>query len=216
MQNLQIIENELVSVYETNTGEKVVYGTDLHKILGVKSKFADWVKNRLTDCEALENEDYDSFSKILEKGGRPQTEYIIKLDTAKEMAMLERNEKGKQVRRYFIQVEKKYKRMHPAAGSRRVTFLQEIKAAERVTKDMDSKQRLDFYKEIYERHGLKLGIETKDIQMIEGKGDRGYCSQYREGIIRAVNEIGSQRRLCQIYTIAKRMNENEKKTGSLL
>lgn len=42
-------------------------------------------------------------------GGRPQTEYIIKLDTAKEMAMLERNDKGKQVRKYFIAVEDKYK-----------------------------------------------------------------------------------------------------------
>lgn len=109
MQNLVVIENELVPVYETSTGEKVVYGTELHAVLGVKSKFADWVKNRLNDCEAAENEDFESFSKILEKGGRPQTEYLIKLDTAKEMAMLERNEKGKQVRRYFIAIEKKYK-----------------------------------------------------------------------------------------------------------
>lgn len=109
MENLTVIENELVPVYETSTGDKVVFGTELHKVLEVKSKFADWVKNRLNDCEALEVEDYDSFSKILEKGGRPQMEYIIKLDTAKEMAMLERNEKGKQVRRYFIQVEKKFK-----------------------------------------------------------------------------------------------------------
>ena len=43
------------------------------------------------------------------KGGRPTKEHIIKLDIAKEMAMLERNDKGKQVRRYFIEVEKKYK-----------------------------------------------------------------------------------------------------------
>lgn len=107
--NLRIIENELVPVYETSNGEKVVYGTELYAVLEAKSKFADWIKNRLKDCDALENEDFQSFSKILEKGGRPQTEYIIKLDTAKEMAMLERNEKGKRVRRYFIQIEKKYK-----------------------------------------------------------------------------------------------------------
>lgn len=119
MQNLTVIENDLVPVYETSTGEKVVYGSELHSILEVKSKFADWIKNRLNDCEALENEEYQSFSKTLEKGGRPQMEYIIKLDIAKEMAMLERNEKGKQVRRYFIQVEKKYK--NGAIGSEQLS-----------------------------------------------------------------------------------------------
>lgn len=71
-------------------------------------KNEEWIKNRLNDCEAVENEDFEAFSKNLENGGRTK-EYILKLDTAKEMAMLERNEKGKQVRRYFINVEKKYK-----------------------------------------------------------------------------------------------------------
>lgn len=108
MKELRCIENELVPVYETDTGEKVIYGTELHTVLEVKSKFADWVKNRLNDCEAAENEDFETFSKILEKG-RPAVDYIIKLDIAKEMAMLERNEKGKQVRKYFIAIEKKYK-----------------------------------------------------------------------------------------------------------
>ena len=108
MNDLTVIENELVPVYETSTGEKVVYGSELHEILGVKSNYRDWIKNRLNDCEAVENEDFQIFAKNLAKG-RPAQDHIIKLDTAKEMAMLERNEKGKQVRRYFIQVEKKFK-----------------------------------------------------------------------------------------------------------
>lgn len=109
MQSLTIIENELVPVYETSTGEKVVYGSELYEVLEVKSNYRDWVKNRLEDCEAIENEDYESFAKKLAKNGRPTKDHIIKLDTAKEMAMLERNDKGKQVRRYFIEIEKKYK-----------------------------------------------------------------------------------------------------------
>lgn len=68
MNDLTVIENELVPVYETSTGEKVVYGSELHEVLGVKSKFADWIKNRLNDCEAVEHEDFETFSKILEKG----------------------------------------------------------------------------------------------------------------------------------------------------
>lgn len=108
MQDLTIIENDLVPVYETSTGEKVVYGTELHAVLEIKSRFNDWAGNRLKDCEAVENEDFETFTKNLVNGGRIK-EYLIKLDTAKEMAMLERNERGKQVRRYFIQVEKKYR-----------------------------------------------------------------------------------------------------------
>lgn len=113
MQNLTVIENELVPVYETSTGEKVVYGTELYASLGSKRQYTDWIRGRLKECDALEKEDYQSFSQNNEKptGGRPKNEYIIKLDTAKEMAMLERNEKGKQVRRYFIQVEKKFKQV---------------------------------------------------------------------------------------------------------
>lgn len=108
MQKLSIIESELVPVYQTSTGEKVVYGTELYNVLGIRSNYRDWVKNRLNDCEAVENEDFQIFAKNLAKG-RPLQDHIIKLDTAKEMAMLERNEKGKQVRRYFIEIEKRYK-----------------------------------------------------------------------------------------------------------
>nr|DAR17656.1 MAG TPA: AntA/AntB antirepressor [Caudoviricetes sp.] len=109
--DFRVIENALVPVYVTDTGEKVVYGSELHEVLGVKSNYRDWIKNRLNECDAVEKEDYQSFSQNCEKptGGRPKLEYVIKLDTAKEMAMLERNEKGKQVRRYFIEVEEKYK-----------------------------------------------------------------------------------------------------------
>ncbi|CCX98123.1 antA/AntB antirepressor family protein [Enterocloster clostridioformis] len=108
MNDLRVIENELVPVYVTSTGEKVVYGTELYECLGSKQEYSNWVKNRLRECDSVEDAD---FTTILSKstGGRPKQEYIIKLATAKEMAMLEHNQKGKQVRRYFIRIEEKYK-----------------------------------------------------------------------------------------------------------
>ena len=111
MADLKIIENELVPVYETEKGIKVVYGKDLHKSLAVKTDFSTWVKRRLSECDAEEKEDFDLLPKIEEQvtGSKHTIEYLIKIDTAKEMAMLERNDKGKQVRKYFIQVEEKYK-----------------------------------------------------------------------------------------------------------
>lgn len=108
MNELKVIETELVPVYETSTGEKVVYGSELHEVLGVKSRYREWIDRRISDIDAIENEDFQA-AEISAPSGQTKKDHIIKLDTAKEMAMLERNEKGKQVRRYFIQVEKKYK-----------------------------------------------------------------------------------------------------------
>ena len=108
MKALKVIESDLVPVYETSTGEKVVYGSELHEVLGVRTPYKDWSTRRLNDIDAVENEDFEA-AQICAPSGQTKKDHIIKLDTAKEMAMLERNEKGKQVRRYFIRVEKKYK-----------------------------------------------------------------------------------------------------------
>ena len=109
MDELTQIENELVPVYETSTGENVVYGSELHKVLGVRTPYKDWSSRRLLDVDAIENEDFEA-AQICAPSGQTKKDHIIKLDIAKEMAMLERNDKGKQVRRYFIQLEKKYKK----------------------------------------------------------------------------------------------------------
>ena len=58
MNELKVIENELVPVYETSTGEKVVYGSELHEVLGAPSVYREWVKRRLSDIDAIENEDF--------------------------------------------------------------------------------------------------------------------------------------------------------------
>ena len=105
---LKILENRLVPVYQISTGEQVVYGTELHTVLEVKTAYKDWSIRRFNECDAIENGDFEA-AQICAPSGQVKKEHIIKLDTAKEMAMLERNEIGKQVRKYFIEVEKKYK-----------------------------------------------------------------------------------------------------------
>lgn len=109
MQDLRLIENELVPVYTTDKGVKVVNGRELHQSLQSGQDFSTWVKKRLTECDAEENKDFQRFHKKMEANNATMIEYIIKLNTAKEMAMLERNEKGKEIRKYFIKVEEKYK-----------------------------------------------------------------------------------------------------------
>ena len=111
--------NEIITISQTminNTEVNAVNARDLHEVLESDTKFSDWIKRRLDETDAILNADYIIVSQkretITEYGKKASiiTEYILTTDIAKEIAMLERNEKGKQVRRYFIEVEKAYKK----------------------------------------------------------------------------------------------------------
>lgn len=108
MNELIIIKPTLINGAEVNS----VNARDLHRVLESKQDFSTWIKKRLDEVDALENVDYIVFHKKMENldGGRPLIEYVLSTDIAKEIAMLERNEIGKKIRRYFIEVEKAYKK----------------------------------------------------------------------------------------------------------
>ncbi len=108
MNDMIVIDNEIVPVYQTDTGEKVVYGSELHKVLGSPSTYREWSKRRLSDIDAVEKNDFEGV-EISTPSGQTKKDHIIKLDSAKEMAMLERNEIGKKVRKHFIEIENRYK-----------------------------------------------------------------------------------------------------------
>ncbi|RZN58863.1 antA/AntB antirepressor family protein [Avibacterium paragallinarum] len=78
---------------------------DLHSFLGVGFDFSNWIKNRISDYGFVQNEDYIIVTE--RTNGRPRKEYHITLDMGKELAMVERNEKGRQVRKYFIECERR-------------------------------------------------------------------------------------------------------------
>jgi len=92
-------------------GEAVqtVNARDLHAFLENRDHFTTWFQDRVQQYSFVENVDFVGFSETSEKGGRPRKEYAITIDMAKELAMVERNEKGKQARQYFIECERKAK-----------------------------------------------------------------------------------------------------------
>ena len=101
--------NELINVTLNDNHEPVVSGRQLHEVLEVKTEYKKWF-SRMTEYGFNENED---FLKVTQKcltssTGQNTTDHIIKLDMAKEIAMIQRTERGKQVRQYFIQVEKDF------------------------------------------------------------------------------------------------------------
>ena len=98
--------NELIEVTLNDNHEPIVSGRQLHEALVVNSRYTTWF-DRMTEYGFTEGQD---FLPILGKstGGRQATDHIIKLDMAKEIAMIQRTDKGKEVRQYFIQVEKDF------------------------------------------------------------------------------------------------------------
>jgi phage anti-repressor protein len=87
---------------------ELVNARKLHTFLENKDLFANWIKDRITQYDFVENQDFISFLENTKKpqGGRQSKEYHITLDMAKELSMVERNAKGKQARRYFIDCER--------------------------------------------------------------------------------------------------------------
>lgn len=109
--------NELIQVAERQIGDgtiQTVNARDLHVFLGVGKVFAAWINDRIQKYGFVENQDFVCFpileSKNLDgRGGHNRKEYAISLDMAKELAMVERNDKGKQARQYFIECERRAK-----------------------------------------------------------------------------------------------------------
>lgn len=158
--NLKILENELVPVYETDKGIKVVDGRELHQVLRSGQDFSTWVKKRLAECDAVENEDFELLHNSVEQvsGAKHRIYYIIKLDTAKEMAMLERNEKGKEVRKYFIRIEKKYKENREKSEIEKAAFMVKFVADDL---NVNSASRLLMYENMCKDYHMPTGFLPK-------------------------------------------------------
>ena len=97
----------LIPVF-TGESTQLCNARDLHSALQVETRFNDWIDRRIEEYGFIDGEDfYSSLSKTPKrsKGGRPTIDYQLTIDMAKELAMIENNEVGRQVRRYFIRVE---------------------------------------------------------------------------------------------------------------
>ncbi len=103
----RIVANELIPVYETDRGERVVDGRELHTFLEVNTRFNDWITRQISNYGFVEGEDFYSLLSKTSEGGRPRTDYVLRLGTAKELAMVENNDQGRRARKYFIAIEER-------------------------------------------------------------------------------------------------------------
>ena len=98
-----------------NEEVNAVNARDLWKQLGSRQEFANWIKGRISEYGFEEGRDF--LTNLSKSFGRPSKEYIISLDMAKELAMVENNTKGREIRRYFIKVEKQLRNADTVAAA---------------------------------------------------------------------------------------------------
>lgn len=131
--------NELIKTIRRDDGTIAVSGRELHDFLEVDTPYTQWF-DRMIDYGFTENTDFKGLSQKSEKpiGGRPRIDHVMTLDMAKEVAMIQRTNKGKQARQYFISVEKRYKQLAalPRTPEEKLALTMEVanRSAEKVMK----------------------------------------------------------------------------------
>lgn len=108
-------QNVVFNLVDRKIGGKTIQtvnARDLHEFLGVKSEFRNWIKNRIDDYDFYDGSDFTTTVKKYRGGERK--DYFVTLSMAKELCMVERNEKGKQARKYFIECERKLQSLSSA------------------------------------------------------------------------------------------------------
>lgn len=128
---------------------------ELHEFVESKQDYSTWIKNRITDYGFVQDEDYIIVPQ--RTNGRPRKEYHITLDMGKELAMVERNEKGRQVRKYFIECERR------ALEQSKQIALPEPQKPKTIEIDTDVLDALIKYCKLAKRHGEQLEPAMRTI-----------------------------------------------------
>ncbi len=110
LENIRIFSEDVIPVYDTDTGEKVVLGRELHEKLKIKTPYHIWFP-RMVEYGFVDGTDYFTENKnVHREDGRKmpqvQIDHIIKLDMAKHIAMIQRTPEGMEIRQKLIELEK--------------------------------------------------------------------------------------------------------------
>lgn len=98
---------ELISI-RVHSGKQAVSARELHRFLGATERFNNWFE-RQKQYGFTETIDYVGCKEFNALANQELTDYALTIDCAKEISMLQRNDKGKQARLYFIEIEKKFR-----------------------------------------------------------------------------------------------------------
>ena len=166
-----------------NGDKPTILARDLHEFLEVGTEFARWIQ-RMCEYGFSEHSDFEVIVKNDEnsKGGRPATDYQLTIEMAKEICMIQRSEKGKQARQYFIELEKKWNDpeqvMYRAMEYARKQ-LDQFKLENSMLKQINNelKPKADYYDDILKNKGL---VTTTAIAKDYGMSARAFNMKLHE------------------------------------
>lgn len=175
------MNNELIKIAKDDNGNSVVSGRELHDFLEVQTPYRAWFP-RMVEYGFTENVDFISFVQKCTKpnGGRPTQDHALTLDMAKEISMIQRTEKGKQARQYFIEVEKAFKEQYrlPQTPEEKLALTMEVttrinkrlgKVEEKII-EIENKQEINSD----QRYKLWITRNRKAVEVLGGKESDAY------------------------------------------
>lgn len=190
---MNVTTNELIPISENN-GKRAVNARDLHAFLESKRDFSTWIKDRIKSYDFIEGVDFQSFTEIVEReiGATKRIEYALSISMAKELSMIENNERGRQARKYFIACEENKHEL-----SRKELALMVVQAEE-------EKERL-----LLENNHLSetVNLQTEELQKAAPKVN------YYDNHLQSVNTQTSTQVAKQIGMYAEKLHKKLKEIG---
>lgn len=161
--------SNIIQIESRNVGDtavQTVNARELHEFLEVGRDFSSWIKARIEQYDFVEQQDFVIIDSAPQNGGAGnrghRIEYAISLDMAKELSMVERNEKGKEARRYFIECERRAKDSGNAIASKRPTTISRNQVAASILLLRSAAEDLKFAPSAvlggYQRLEAQLGV----------------------------------------------------------
>ena len=158
--------NEIISVGQSSIGGNVVQtvnARELHSFLQVGSRFDKWINRRIEEYGFTQGVDFVGSFLAVSDGGDGKMQYHLTFDMAKELSMVERNDKGKEARQYFIACEKKLRESSPdqfsipttLSGALRLAAEQAETIEKQIALIEHQKPKVEFVEKYVEADGYK-------------------------------------------------------------
>ena len=189
MSGLQIFSSDVIPVYITDKGNKVVVGRELHEKLKIGKDYSTWFKD-MCEYGFFEGTDFSPISgKTSEQGGRPRIEHVLTLDMAKHIAMIQRTPEGKAIRDKLIELDTNIEALSPEL---RLLIKLEVNQKQQQKALQDTNDRLNHIGDIIslDTRSWREDARKLIIQIAQKQGGNDYIRDTQTEIFKLVDQRG--------------------------